>query len=215
MAVFLYPIYTAIGITLMLWTLCTLQPGRIAETVLLLLFVIAGIIYDNSIVSLGWLIGEGPLLKFLNRLRFLFHNLLVPLLVVVAVNLARGAGVVWANTQLADYSSWAIALLLMGFGVVAHLLHEELIPISFAGTVVYKPKSCIPIPAILTTLLLAIAGIYIWQADRCFWVFAGTMLVFFSVSLPNRIASHLLSSVAEIGLMMMLLATEIGIHGEL
>ena len=106
------------------------------------------------------------MLKFLNRLGFLFHNLFVPLLIVVAVKLACNAGVAWASNPVVYKDCWAIAIKMVAFGLVSDFRQLELIPTAFAGTLRRKPKSCgVPILTILTALLVVCQQIIDGYAD--------------------------------------------------
>ncbi|MGF1938758.1 MAG: hypothetical protein RM347_031095 [Nostoc sp. ChiQUE02] len=177
MAAFLYLVYTIATLGLAIWGISLFQQShRISE--ILLIVVLSGMIYDNLIVSVGHIINEGTLLKLLNRLRFLFHNLFVPFLVVIAINLAYIAGVTWASNPIVYKGCWAIAIGLITLGLVTDFRQLELIPTTFAGTLRYKPKSCrVPTLTILTILLVAVVGFYIWCQTQWLWMFMGTLIM--------------------------------------
>ncbi|MBH8553781.1 hypothetical protein I8751_15670 [Nostocaceae cyanobacterium CENA357] len=209
MAAFLYPIYTLATFGLAIWGIILFQQSHRVSTILLIV-VVAGMIYDNLIVSVGRLINEGALLKLLNRLRFLFHNLCVPLLVVVAVNLANIAGVPWANNSILYKSCWAIAIALITLGLLTDFRQLELIPTAFAGTLRYKPKSCgVPILTILTALLVAVVGFCIWHQTQWLWMFVGTLIMLVGNALPKSIFGPLLGSVVDCIFILTLLATDL------
>ncbi|MEH2298597.1 MAG: hypothetical protein V7K88_05930 [Nostoc sp.] len=98
--------------------------------------VLVSISYDNIILSIGSLIGEGELLKTLSMLRFLLHYLVVPLFIVIGVELAHRAGASWAN-RVVRVLSWLIALGLTAIDVATHYLGLELVSIEFAGILRY------------------------------------------------------------------------------
>jgi hypothetical protein len=212
MAAFLYPIYTVATLGLALWGVSLFQQSHQISTILLII-VLVGMTYDNLIVSAGRLIDEGALLKFLNRLRFLFHNLFVPLLIVVAVKLACNAGVAWASNPIVCKGCWAIATGMVAFGLLSDFRQLELTPTTFAGTLRYKPKSCgAPILTILTALLVAVAGFYIWQETQWLWMFVGTLVMLFGNALPGRIFGPLVGSAVDCIFIVGLLATELIMH---
>jgi hypothetical protein len=212
MAAFLYPTYTLANVGLALWSLSLFKHPHNINTTLLLL-VLAGMTYDNFIISIGRLIDQGALLELLNRLRFLFHNLFVPLLVVVAVKLASNAGVVWASNPTVYYGCWVIALGLITFGLVSDFVGLELIPITFAGSLRYKPKSCgLPMLPILTASLVAVMGFFIWREINWPWMLVGTLVMFSGNALPTRIFGTLVSSAVDFVFILALLATELIVY---
>jgi hypothetical protein len=208
MAAYLYPAYTLISLILTIWgmVIFATNPGLNA---VLMIFVLLGITYDSLIISLGTLINEGDLLKYLNQLRYLFHSLFVPLLVVVTRGFAEDAGVLWVTHWWLDYSIWVLAFGLITIGVVSNIQNPQLTPTQFAGTLSYKLENASPTPAILTTLIVAIAGVYIWLQTGWSWMLSGTLLVICGNAVPTCRVGTLVSSASEMGFMLTLLATEL------
>ena len=212
MGAILYPLYTVANLVLATWSISLWQHSHHAN-ILLLMLVVAGMTYDNLIISLGRLINEGVCLKLLNRLRFLLHDLLIPLLVVVAVKLASAAGVVWASQPIVFSGCWTIAFGLIGLGLVTNCKQLELAPITFAGSLRYKPKkSQVPILTILIALLVGVAGFYIWHEIQWPWMFLGTLVMFFVNALPTKIFGSLVGSAVDFVFMLALLATQIVLY---
>lgn len=208
MAAYLYPAYTLISSVLTIWgmVIFTTNPGLSA---VLMIFVLLGITYDSLIISLGTLINEGDLLKLLNQLRYLFHSLFVPLLLVVTREFAEDAGVLWVSVWWLDYSIWLLTFGLITSGVVYTILNPQLTPTQFAGTLSYKLENASPVPAILTTLLVAIAGVYIWLQTGWSWMISGTLLVICGNAVPTCRVGTLVSSASEMGFMLALLETQL------
>jgi hypothetical protein len=174
----------------------------------LLSVVLLGMIYDNLIITIGKLIAECSLLKRLNQLRFCFHNLLVPLLVITAINIAADLGITWATSPIVSYISWAIALLLMISGLATFLRSPDLIATDFAGTLRYKPQqSSIPLTTILTAVLVAITGGWIWYVTRWHWMFTGTTVMLAGNALPKNIFGTLIGSAVDSMFIFSLLTT--------
>jgi len=207
MAAILHLIYTLIHLGLMVWGLHLLQQSSNIGTILLLV-VLTGLIYDNLIISLGSLIGEGELLEFLNKLRFLFHALFTPLLVVVAVELANYAGVTWFSSPIVRFLAWLIAFGLIEFEFRKKYLTLKLESTTFAGTLRYREaeSSSLPMAAILTIALVAVVGLIIWQTMLCPWVFVGALIMFLGSAVPTRLVGPVLGSGVEIVLILSLLA---------
>ncbi|MBD2534721.1 hypothetical protein H6G97_36750 [Nostoc flagelliforme FACHB-838] len=212
MAAFLHPTYTLANLGLVIWSLNLFRHSDNINTTLLIL-VLVGMTYDNLIISIGRFIDQGALLELLNRLRFLLHNLFVPLLVVVAVKLASNAGVVWANNSNVYYGCWAIALGLITFGLMSDFVGLELVPITFAGSLRYKPKSCgLPMLPILTALLVGVIGFFIWRETNWPWMLVGTLVMFSGNALPPRIFGTLVSSAVDFIFVLTLLATQLIVY---
>ena len=208
MAVYLYPIYTFATLALAIGGISLFQQTGQISTIILI-GVIAGMTYDNFIISIGHLIGEGNLLKLLNRLRFLFHNLLVPTLVISASTIISNAGVQWAKNPVFHYGCWAVALGLIVCGLANDFKQEELIPSYFAGTLRYKPKKpAIPTTTILTALFCAIAGISMWFQIEWAWMFVGTLIMFGGNAFSTKPIGPLVASVVDVVFIFTLLATD-------
>ncbi|HEY9605425.1 MAG TPA: hypothetical protein V6C85_27720, partial [Allocoleopsis sp.] len=153
---------------------------------------------------------EGELLESLNRWRFLFHTLLTPLLVVVAVELAHNAGVMWLSHPIVRCLAWAIAFSMIWLEFGNKFLELKLVSNSFAGTLRYieAESGSLPIAAILTIVLVALVGISIWQKLHCPWVFAGALIMLFGSAIPTRIVGPVVGSGVEIVLALSLLVIQ-------
>lgn len=205
MAAILHTMYTFAHLGLLVWGIHLFQQSSNIGTILLLVLLV-GLVYDNLIISLGSLIGEGRLLESLNRLRFLFHTLFTPLLLVIAIELAKHAGVTWIGSPIVRCMAWMIALVLIGFEFWKFLA-LKLVSATFAGTLRYKEaeSSSLPIGAILTIVLVAVVGISIWQTMQWPWVFWGALIMLFGSAVPTRIVGPVLGSGVEIVLALSLL----------
>ncbi|HEY9614090.1 hypothetical protein [Allocoleopsis sp.] len=206
MAAILHPIYALAHFALAIWGIHLFQQSINIGTILLLI-VLTGLIYDNLIISIGSCIGEGEVLEFLNRLRFLFHTLFTPLLLVVAVELANYAGVQWFASPIARCMTWLLALGLIEFEFRKKYLTLKLESTTFAGTLRYREaEGSLPMAAILTIALVALVGIIIWQTMQCPWVFIGALIMFLGSAVPTRLVGQVLGSGVEIVLVLSLLA---------
>ena len=206
MAAILHVIYTFAHLGLLIWGIHLFQQSSNIGTILLVI-VLVGLVYDNLIISLGSLIGEGRLLESLNRLRFLLHTLFTPLLLVIAVELANHAGVVWIGNPIVRCMAWIVALVLIGFEFGKKFVPLKLVSATFAGTLRYREaeSSSLPIGAILTIVLVAVVGISIWQTIQWPWVFLGALIMLLGSAVPIRIVGPVLGSGVEIVLALSLL----------
>lgn len=210
MAAFLYPLYTGASLALAIWSVGLFQDSWSLEK-FLLLAVLAGLIYDNITISAGSLLGEGELLKALNMMRFLLHNLLSPLLVLIAFELEYQTRAVGDSHAGIRSAVWALASGLILFGTVTKFFGLQLSPETYAGTLRYRAVnsgSGFPILEIGIVLLVALVGISLWQNIQCPWLFAGSLVMLVGGALPIKIVGPAVSSGAEILLILSLLATE-------
>ncbi|MEH2339329.1 hypothetical protein [Nostoc sp.] len=171
--------------------------------------VLVSISYDNLILSIGSLIGEGELLKTFSMLRFLLHYLVVPLFIVIGVELAHRAGASWAN-RVVRVLSWLIALGLTAIDVATHYLGLELVSIEFAGILRYHVANLSgpPIITIVVNLFVLLIGIGIWFRLKWPWLFLGTLVSLVGNALPSLAVGTLAGSASEFVMAVSLLLTE-------
>ena len=208
MAAFLYPIYTFATFGLAVGTIMLFQQ-RHEISIILLFLALAGMIYDNFIISIGNLIGEGSLLKLLNRLRFMFH-VFTPILIVSVIKIISHAGVVWGHNSFFYYGAWVLVLGLIIYGLVRTFKQEEeLIPVKIGGILRYKPqKPDLPIGTIITAVCCLVAGVLIWQETQLPWMFVGTLIMFCGNALPASILSFIIAPMIDMIFMIALLASD-------
>lgn len=208
MTAILYPLYTIAHIALLVWGV-RLWPRSRSLGLGLLLLVGAALVYDNLIIAIGRLLGEGALLETLNWPRFLFHALFTPLLLVTAVNQAGRAGVGWAGSQVGQAAAWLTALGLILFGLWHDIVGMTLSPVTYGGTLRYVSEgSGPPIPAIITIIIIIVVGVFIWRPLRWPWMFVGALVMFVGAAIPASRVGPAVGSGVEIALLAGLLATE-------
>lgn len=200
------PIFANIGIGI--WGVAIFQHSPQLST-LVLLIVICGMIYENGVSILGYWMNPSFFLQSLNYLRHIFHNLCIPLLIVVCLKFLDHTDVNWAHSQLTYRLSLGLTLSLILLGLRG-CLNLELIPEKTGDVVQYTPKTrFLPISTILTSLIMAGAGIYIWTTLQWPWVLIGTFIMIAGNANADRIPKwrcHLCAGV-EIVFMISLFAT--------
>ena len=208
----IYPL-AHLSLALMEWVLLgwaiRLWRKSTSLAMIVLPLLLASISYDNLILSVGSLIGEGELLKSLSMLRFLFHYLVVPLFIVIAVELVHRAGAAWANT-ITRVLSWVLALGLGGFEVATQFFGLELVPVTFAGILRYTVAevSELPIVTILINLFVLLIGIGIWIRLKWPWLFVGSLVALIGNAIPVSLVGSLPGSASEFVMALSLLLTE-------
>ncbi|HLO85445.1 MAG TPA: hypothetical protein VK203_10640 [Nostocaceae cyanobacterium] len=192
-----------IGLSIRFW----LRSNSLAMIVLPI--VLASLSYDNLVLSMGNLIGEGDLLENLSMLRFLVHYLVLPLFIVVGVELAHRAGAVWAN-QSVRILSWFVAFGLAGIDIATNFVGLELTPIQFLGILRYKnaAMTSLPIITIVVNLFVLLIGGGIWVRLKWSWLFVGILIALIGNGIPSSIVGTLPGSASEFVMAISLLFTE-------
>lgn len=162
------------------------QKGRSIYTIFPLI-VIAGIVYDNSIIGFGAYIGEGELLKMLNVPRFVIHAFFTPLIMIFAFGVARRCGIGWAQSKGMHTAICVFTLAMVLLGIYEELFKMNLVPIAEDGTLRYKNEpSSAPIPAIATIIVVMIIAIFVWIKTKKPWYFLGTLLMFILAPMASK-----------------------------
>jgi hypothetical protein len=130
----------------------------------LVLLLMIGLLYDNGMCSIGFLIGEGDLLKGLSIPRFALHVLVTPLICVLSLLFARGAGVPAALSRQASWVVWVLAVFLMAVGFFQELAPMDFVARTRFGVLTYThSKSMPPIAAIVANFFSIAAAFFIWR----------------------------------------------------
>jgi hypothetical protein len=209
MAAFLYPLFTVLNLGLLIWSFRLFQRNR-SIYALSIMVVIAGLVYDNGVIALGWAIGEGSLLLEISRPRFLFHALLTPLFIVCALDMAARGGVGWAQRRSVQTAAWIAAFALIAFGVFRQYLSLNLVPNTVWGVLRYtEAHTSPPIAAILTIIVMIGIGAALWRKTGFAWLCLGAVIMFLGAAVPTRIVGPSLGNAVEIVLCTALLMTEV------
>lgn len=205
--------FAHLSIALMEWVLLgeTIRLWRQSRSLpmIVLPIVLASISYDNLILAMGSLIGEGELLETLSMVRFLLHYVVVPLFIVIGVEIAHRAGAGWANTAV-RVLSWVIALGIAGVDVTTHYIGLDLVPVRFADILRYTAANVIgpPITTIVVNLFMLLIGIGIWIRLKWPWLFLGTVVALIGNAIPSSLVGTLAGSGSEFVMAISLLLTE-------
>jgi hypothetical protein len=207
MAAILYPLYSLAFIGLLVWAIFLWFTQR-STALIILMATLAALLYDNVVITIGSLIGEGDLLLALNNGRYLIHALVTPLLIFAALNQAQRLGIRTAGKRGVQIAAAIGILLLIGLGL-ADFANDTLTPVWFMDTLRYASEGGgPPIPAIITIVVLMALGIAIWRQAGWPWLFAGSLIMFIGSAVPSSVAGPVVGSGAEIVLLAALLATE-------
>lgn len=178
-------------------------------TAIALPFILLSTIYDNVILFSGKYIGVGNLLENLSMQRYFLHYAIVPLLIVVAIELAFVGGAKWAN-QIVRVLSWLLALGIAGYDLATRFVGIELKPETFADVLRYIPiTKNVPISTIIISVFVCLVAIGIRVRTKNWsWLFVGSIIALIGNALPSEIYGTLPGSAAECLLALSLLLTQ-------
>ncbi|MEM7117728.1 MAG: hypothetical protein AAF614_35180 [Chloroflexota bacterium] len=165
---------------------------------LLIIVVIFGLFYDNFIIAIGSFVGEGELLRGLNAWRFYIHALVTPTLILYGWATAKQLGIGWAQKPVAFISLLVLTLLLIALGSSVDIFDLALVPEIEAGTLRYVNDHTAgpPIPAIITIIVLIVAGAFIWRQHKWYVLCVGAIAMFILAGAGASIL--ILSNIGEV-----------------
>ncbi len=177
--------------------------------------VLVASIYDNTILGIGRWIGEGTLLENLSQGRYLLHYLAIPLLIVVAIELAYLSEAKWAN-KFVRVASWLLAFGIAGYDVVTQFIGLELKPELLFNVLRYVPVDPqIPISTILINVFVLAVGVGIWMRTKTWrWLFIGALISLVGNAIPVSQLGTLPGSFSELLLSLSLLLTQYHLEDE-
>jgi hypothetical protein len=193
---------------------------------------IALLVWDNSVVALGSLLGEGPLLLALSWPRFVGHAFLTPIWIVTAFEFARLASKGTAASDAAPpeaasldptprgptgqrnrvwlLAGWLLYALMAALGFVKSVLLLDLAPVRQLDILYYTNVGGFPgppIPALVMVIVVIVAGALVWKRRGWPWMLAGGLAMFVAAAVPTRLVGFWLSNTGEVLLSAALVAT--------
>ncbi len=144
--------------------------------------VTAALAFDNFVLGLGGFLEEGPVLEFLNGGRFWTHALLTPTMMVAALGMLRMTGVAFARTRSAFVVGGLFSGSLVLLGTWVDIVNLELEPVAEYGITRYVNAFELmpgpPIPALLTIIVVIVAGVILWRRSAFAWLALGGLTMF-------------------------------------
>ncbi|CEI81227.1 hypothetical protein J18TS1_09660 [Oceanobacillus oncorhynchi subsp. incaldanensis] len=180
------------------------------ESSIYLLPVIAGLFYDNTILTIGRIIGEGDFLENLNIARYWIHAFFTPLLVLFAWKTLEQANMQWARKT---------SIRILAIGLTALLVFLELFTEVFNlnieakwefGVLSYRsldPSSGPPFMILVVSFVLVVVSILIWIKQKWACFFIGSLLMIIGSAIQWPIKSGAITNLFELILIISLLGT--------
>lgn len=170
------------------------------------IFVLFCLAYDNGIIAIGNLIGEGELLKNLSIARFWLHAFATPTLILAGFYILHCSGVKFSKHMIAHVATWLITIGLIIYQIVSSTIHEveNVTAIKEFGVLRYVSESYTgpPFMVIIVGFLLLLIGIIVLVKQESVWLFVGTIILFVGQGLHIPVASTAITNVFELVLML-------------
>lgn len=173
--------------------------------------VIVALIYDNVILAVGHLIGEGTLLETLHGARFWLHAFLTPLLVIFAIDAMGRAGLMVIRQRWVAFVAFVIYAALVIIDLTNEVFGLVLEPVREYGTLTYtsvEPATGPPPMIIGVTLVLLVSAVVVFWKQRWPWYLAAVILMGIGGSASLPIESAAITNLFEFILMTTLLFTK-------
>lgn len=178
----------------------------------ILFFVVIALIYDNTILALGHLIGEGSLLEMLSYGRFWLHALFTPTLILFSLFVMREAGIRFAQKPWALYTFGGLTAIAMLVEYFVELHGLTLGARESYGIVSYSSThaSSGPPPMILLVLVgLFTAAVALAKEVKWWWMLIGTIVMTIGSAVPIDVGSDAITNAFELFLITTLMWTAI------
>jgi len=222
LSAYAFPLYVLIHTFVFIWCV-TLAARYRAPGAALTALIVAGLVYDNLIVSLGTTIGPGWTLQVLSWPRFALHALLTPFTMIAVTQMAIAGGVRWAATLRWKYIVWILVVSMMAVGAFEGLIGLETVPSCFDGILrytgnLYPSHFCFegqevisgsgpPVPSIVGNIVTLIVGFSLWRSSGWPWLMLGALAMFVAASVPIGGFGMAPSNAGEVLLMVSYAAT--------
>ncbi|MED3709976.1 hypothetical protein P4502_12160 [Peribacillus frigoritolerans] len=164
-----------------------------------LLLVTFGLIVDNLIIASGKFIGDGPLLKSLNALRFWSHGFITPTLILFGWGMAKRIHIPFTKKPIAPYFFLFLTAGLIIYEFIENM-HKTFVPIYEYGVLRYvsEESSGPPLMVLIVTFILLVISIYIFIRTRWIWMLLGVIVMIVGSAIPIPIESSAVTNAFEL-----------------
>lgn len=205
----LYGVFALAYIALIIWLLQRAEPRFVWSNVLYVLLL--ALVYDNGIVAIGKLIGEGDVLYYLNYMRFVLHAFITPLLVIYSIGILQEANIAWAKRTSVFLLAALYTIALIGVELATSIWGLELRPALEYGALRYESaaeEGGPPIMILLATVVMLICSVFLWLKRGWIWFFIGVIVMTAGSMIPLDVPSSAITNAFELFLMTMLVLTK-------
>jgi hypothetical protein len=205
-----YLIFTAAQVTLAALAI-RLWRSRRSLGALTVALPIAALVWDNGVVAIGSLLGDGAVLQALSWPRFAGHALLTPIWIVTAVEYARRSGMERLGTRGWRVAQWGLYGAMAAYGFVRSVVLLRMVPVQQADIFYYTNGGGFPgppAPAIVMVLCVIAAGVVVMRSGAGRWMLLGGVFMFLAALVPTSLVGFWLGNTGEVVLAAAMVATE-------
>ncbi len=205
---YIYGFFALAYVALLIWGI--VKHVKTASAILFI--VIVALIYDNTILAVGHLIGEGEILKALSYGRFLLHTVFTPLLILFSFFVLKEANIRFAHKAWVLYVFSGITIAAMIAEYFFQLRHLTLKVEKANGVVSYSSNESASGPPIMIILVVAAiltAGIILAWKRKWWWMLIGIVVMGVGSAFSLLIESKTIPNALELTLTFTLMLTAI------
>lgn len=189
-----------------------------APGALVIAIIAATLVYDNTVLGAGHLLGQGPLLEFLSRVRYAIFVSVGPVIVIAAMRIAAAARLKSMQSGPWRWVAWGLVAVMLVDGARFAIAGFALEPACLDGMLRYASRvpatqvcnagqaplnaSGMPISVMICDTMVAIIGAVIWGKRAWSWLFIGSLLVFLAAKFPMAQFGPAISNASIIGWML-------------
>ena len=206
----LYLIFTIAYAVLLFWGIALIAKRRRMLVSDLALLVVAALVYDNAVLAVGVLAGEGAGLETANALRFWFHAFVTPMLVLVGWHVMVRAGVRWAASAWVGAAAVVLTIALIAWELVIGTTRMDLVARNEYGAISYSNENAPdgpPIMALIVVAVLLLSGILTWVKAGWPWLAVAAAVMVTGTSIPWSLPSGAVTNLFELLLLLGVVAT--------
>lgn len=210
---YIFGFFTVAYIAILIWGF-----AKHKKTASALLFVVVGaLIYDNAILALGHVIGEGDTLESLSYGRFWIHAIFTPTLIIFSLFVMREANIRFAYKNGVVFLFLALWIVAMVVEYFLELTGLELTPQKSYGVLSYGTSEAASGPPLMVLIVLVgllIASIMLAWKRKWWWMFVGAIVMTIGSAVPLEIGSDAITNAFELFLIATLMWTAIYFSNE-
>ena len=169
-------------------------------SLVLVVAIVVGLAYDNTVLALGGMLDAGSLLEALNAPRYWVHGLLTPAAIWVAFAALAMAGHPAGTNRWWHAVVVTVTLAMVAVGAWIDVVGLDLKPMTEQGITRYvnefEPLRGPPVTAVVTIIAVLVAGIVLWRTRSWPWLAIGATIMFITAAVPGPIL--LLQSIGEV-----------------
>ncbi|MED4036327.1 hypothetical protein [Niallia taxi] len=206
----LFLLYTIIYFVSLIIIVINIKKSPVLS-LLFLLPVVIGLLYDNAVITLGRFLGESNLNEQLNLLRFLLHAIFTPFLTFYAWAVVKKTNISLTRSLVFRIAPYVITAILIIIELYNEVIGLQIAPKWEYGVLTYSSvgSSGPPLMVIIVAIILLIASIIVLVKQKWVWFFIGSLVMIIMNAVKIPVNSGALTNLSEVILIASLLATSL------